>query len=62
MSFADRCYVIYGTGFRALKIKGLANKKALMESLRADGFHPQSSRLNPRSPSGQRCTERPTPY
>lgn len=46
MSFEERSYVIYGNGFKPLKIKGMSNKNKLMESLRAKGFSPKSSLLN----------------
>lgn len=29
----DRCYVIYGSGFDPIKIKGLSNRKKYMEKL-----------------------------
>ena len=60
--YEDRCYVVYGRGFRALKIRGLENKKALIEKLRRQGFHPRSSQLNPLSRSGKAATTRPTLY
>ena len=57
MSFEERCYVVYGNGFKALKIKGMTNKNKLMESLRLKGFSPKSSLLN-----DTRCKTTPTLY
>jgi len=45
MSFEERCYVVYGKGFAALKIKGMSNRNKLMDSLRLKGFKPKSSGL-----------------
>ena len=58
----SRCYVVYGHAFDPLKIRGLTNKKLLMESLKEKGFKPKSSQLNPNSPSGRECKEHATPY
>ena len=60
--YEDRPYVVSGIGFRPLKIRGLENKKALIEKLRKDGFHPRAWRLNPESQSGKAATIRPTLY
>ena len=46
MSFEERCYVVYGKGFKALKIRGMTNKNKLMDSLRLKGFKPKSSGLS----------------
>jgi hypothetical protein len=62
MPFEERCYVIYGNGFKALKIKGFSNKNKLIDSLRIKGFYPKFSLLNSSSPSGKKCTSRPTLY
>ena len=62
MPFEERCYVIYGNGFKALKIKGLTHKKDLIESLKLKGFSPKSSQLNCSSPSGKKCKPIPTLY
>jgi len=51
-----RCYVVYGSAFKPLKIKGMTNKNKLMEKLKKKGFHPKYSRLNPMSKSGKKCT------
>lgn len=59
---AERCYVVYGTGFDPVKIKGMQNRNDLVQLLRTAGFAAKSSRLNPHSPSGKRCKEVPTPY
>jgi hypothetical protein len=40
MSLEERCYVVYGKGFAALKIKGMLNRNKLMDSLRLKGFTP----------------------
>ena len=62
MSLEERCYVIYGNGFKALKIKGASNKNKLVESLKLKGFSPKSSQLNPQSAAGKKCKSTPTSY
>jgi len=62
MSFEERCYVIYGNGFKPLKIKGMSNKNKLIETLQLKGFSPKSSSLNCKSPSGKKCKTTPTLY
>jgi hypothetical protein len=46
MSFEERSYVIYGNGFKPLKIKGMSNKNKLIKDLKLKGFSPKSSLLN----------------
>jgi len=58
----DRCYVVYGKGFKPLKIKGYSNRNKLMESLRLKGFKPKSSLLNCESQNGKKCKITPTFY
>ena len=60
MPLEERCYVIYGIGFKALKIKGISNKNKLIDSLRIKGFYPKFSLLNCNSPSGKKCKSTPT--
>jgi hypothetical protein len=62
MPFEERCYVVYGNGFKALKIKGISNRHKLIYSLKIQGFSPKFSLLNSSSPSGKKCTSRPTLY
>jgi hypothetical protein len=62
MPFEERCYVIYGSGFKALKIKGISNKNMLIEALKLKGFSPKSSLLNCNSPTGKKCKITPTLY
>ena len=62
MSFEERCYVVYGNGFQALKIKGLSQKKKLMTKLKEKKFSPKSIQLNCQSSSGKKCTRSPTKY
>jgi hypothetical protein len=62
MSLEERCYVIYGNGFKALKIKGISNKNKLIDSLKMKGFSPKSSLLNCSSLSGKKCKSTPTLY
>jgi hypothetical protein len=62
MSLEERCYVIYGNGFKALKIKGASNKNKLVDSLKLKGFSPKSSQLNPQSAAGKKCKSTPTSY
>ena len=61
MSFEERCYAVYGTGFTALKIKGMSNRNKLMVSLRSDGFKPKSTRISSKKYS-EICTTKPTLY
>ena len=46
MSFEERCYVVYGKGFKPLKIMGMTNKNKLMNSLKLKGFKPKRSGLS----------------
>ena len=62
MTKEDRCYVVYGTKFKPLKIKGLDNKNKLMNKLKLKGFKPKYTRLNCFSKSGIGCKTTPTPY
>jgi hypothetical protein len=62
MTLEERCYVIYGNGFKALKIKGISNKNKLIESLKLKGFSPKSSQLNCNSATGKKCKTTPTLY
>jgi hypothetical protein len=62
MPLEERCYVIYGNGFKALKIKGISNKNKLIDSLKIKGFSPKSSILNCSSLSGKKCKSIPTLY
>ena len=62
MSLEERCYVIYGNGFKPLKIKGASNKNKLIESLKVKGLSPKSSLLNCSSASGKKCKTTPTLY
>jgi hypothetical protein len=59
MSFEERCYVVYGKGFAALKIKGMSNKNKLMDSLRLKGLKPKSSGLSAKKGT---CKTVPTLY
>jgi hypothetical protein len=58
----ERCYVIYGNGFKPLKIRGMANKNKLIESLKLKGLSPKSSLLNPSSIAAKKCKSSPTLY
>lgn len=62
MAFEERCYVIYGTGFKALKIKGISNKNKLIDTLKLKGFSPKTSLLNCNSATGKKCKTTPTLY
>jgi len=62
MSLEERCYVIYGTGFKALKIKGISNKNKLISSLKLKGFSPKFSLLNCNSERGKKCKTTATLY
>jgi hypothetical protein len=62
MTLEERCYVIYGNGFKSLKIRGLANKNKLIEKLKLKGFSPKISLLNCNSASGKKCKTTPTSY
>ena len=62
MTLEERCYVIYGNGFKPLKIRGLANKNKLIDKLKLKGFSPKTSLLNCNSASGKKCKTTPTAY
>ena len=62
MILEERCYVVYGTQFKPLKIKGFDNRNKLLESLKAKGFKPKSSLLNCSSQNGKKCKTTPTFY
>ena len=62
MSFEDRCYVVFGIGFKPLKIRGKSNRDDLIESLRKKGFKPKFTLLNCDSPTGKKCKTTPTMY
>jgi len=61
MSFEERCYVVYGNRFSALKIKGIKNRNTLMDSLRSEGFKPKSSLISTKKYS-ESCKTVPTLY
>lgn len=46
MSYEERCYVVSGSGFQALKIRGLSHKKKLLEYLKGKGFSPRGYQVN----------------
>jgi len=52
----DRCYVVYGSRFNPMKIKGLSEKKALMAKLKKMGFTPKYSLIT------HKCTRKVTAY
>ena len=62
MVLEERCYVVYGKGFKPYKIKGFSNRNKLLESLKLKGFTPKSSLLNCNSENGKKCKTTPTYY
>lgn len=62
MILEERCYVVYGMGFKPLKIKGYSNRNKLIDSLKLKGFKPKSSLLNCNSANGKKCKTTPTLY
>ena len=62
MILEERCYVVYGTDFKPLKIRGYSNRNKLLDSLKAKGFKPKSSLLNCSSANGMKCKTTPTFY
>lgn len=62
MHLEERCYVVYGKGFKALKIKGFENRNKLIEFLKLIGFKPNTSLLNCNSANGKKCKTTPTLY
>jgi len=58
--FEERCYAVHGTGFTALKIKGMTNRNKLMKSLKLKGFKPKSSNLSKKY--AKTCKKIPTLY
>ena len=62
MPLEERCYVVYGSNFKALKIKGNSNKNKLIESLKSKGLKPKYNLLNCSSANGKKCKTTPTLY
>jgi hypothetical protein len=58
----SRCYVVYGSKFTPLKIKGYSNKSKLVNLLRMKGYKPNTSLLNCDSENGKKCKVTPTLY
>lgn len=58
----DKCYVVFGKDFKPLKIKGIVEKKKLLQSLKKKGYKPKASLLNCKSKSGRTCKRTPNRY
>lgn len=58
----DKCYVVYGTGFKPLKIKGKKEKDKLIKTKKREGYKPKFTLLNCKSKSGKTCKRTPTKY
>ena len=61
-SLDSRCYVVYGSKFKPLKVKGFSNKNKLVNLLRMKGLKPNISLLNCDSQNGKNCKTTPTLY
>jgi hypothetical protein len=58
----ERCYVVHGTGFSPLKIKGMQERNNLMKTLKLKGYKPKFTGLSCKSKSGKTCKRIPTKY
>jgi hypothetical protein len=54
----SRCYVVYGSGFNPMKIKGNTEKVKLIAYIKKMGFTPKYVVVNIRQ--NQRCTRKAT--
>ena len=61
-SLESRCYVVYGSKFKPLKIKGFSNRNKLVNLLRIKGLKPKTYLLNCDSQNGKSCKTMPTLY
>jgi hypothetical protein len=53
----DTCYVIHGSGFNPIKIRGQSEKNALLERIKKQGFNPKYSTV-----SAKTCSRKGTIY
>ena len=58
----DKCYVVYGTGFKPLKIKGKGERDKLIKTKKREGYKPKFTLLNSKSKSGKTCKRTPSKY
>jgi len=61
-SLESRCYLIYGSKFKPLMVKGFSNKNKLVNLLRMKGLKCNTSLLNCDSQNGKTCKTTPTLY
>lgn len=61
-SLNEKCYVVYATNMKPLKVRGITNKKRLLKTLRRKGFAPKSVVLNSKSRNTRNCKSNPTNY
>ena len=57
----NQCYVIYGSNFKPVKIKGLENKNKLIKTYKKKGLKPKSIRIN-NEKYKKTCKKKPTKY
>jgi len=55
----DRCYVVYGTGFNPMKIRGSKPRKGLMTRIKKRGFKPKYSLVSAKKGT---CKKKPILY
>lgn len=61
-SLESRCYIVYGSNFKSLMIKGFSNRNKLVNLLRTKGLKPNTSLLSSDSQNGKNCKTIPTLY
>lgn len=61
-SLESRCYIVYGSNFKSLMVKGFSNRNKVVNLLRTKGLKPNTSLLNSDSQNGKICKTTPTLY
>jgi hypothetical protein len=61
-SLESRCYLIYGSKFKPLMVKGFSNRSKVVNLLRTKGLKPNTSLLHSDSENSKNCKTTPTLY
>ena len=61
-SLESRCYIVYGSNFKSMMVKGFSNRNKLVNLLRTKGLKPNTSLLNSDSQNVENCKTTPTLY
>jgi hypothetical protein len=61
-SLESRCYIVYGSNFKSMMVKGFSNRNKLVNLLRTKGLKPITSLLNSDSQNEKNCKTTPTLY